>query len=168
MSCSETHWRALLVRVLLVPILTLAFPLGHLRAEIYQWQDSEGRVHFGDSDSKADGAERIEVPAVNSLPPPRPQEPPPQTTREPQHPPPTSRLTPSAWASRYCRLTVRVLYTDYWLVPCLPTNEVTVYICQRESPAKYRGFFGTRYRYQDIASECGAEVFEGEILYLKK
>lgn len=139
------------------------------QGEVYQWTDENGQVHFGDSDVLPPGAEKAVLGPVNTLPPP-----PPETEREPDQSPgsaaplPTTAATAVDWANEHCQVRIRILYTERYYIPCVPTDEVQVYICDRKPPRNYRGFFGRQYRYEDRESECGPEVFEGERLYIKK
>lgn len=147
--------------------LLLAVSCAQLTAEIYQWTDEDGQVHFSDSDVLPPGASKAEIGPVNILPPPllAPQ-PEPEVTPAPA--PPTPVMTASSWASEHCEIRLRILYTERYYIPCVPTDEVQVFICEREPPRRFRNYFGRQYRYEDRESECGPEVFEGELLYMKR
>lgn len=149
-------------------------------AEIYQWVDQDGQVHFSDSANKPEHAKKASIGAVNSA-----DAPPPLTTDKAADEtidksidksidntaakaPPSPVMTASTWAAEHCSIRVRILYTERPFIPCVPTDEVRVYLCDSEVPRWFSNYFGRRYRYQDRESECGPEVYEGEILYLKK
>ncbi len=133
-------------------------------AEIYQWVDQDGQVHFSDSANKPEHAKKASIGAVNSA-----DAPPPLTTdNTAAKAPPNPVMTASTWAAEHCSIRVRILYTERPFIPCVPTDEVRVYLCDSEVPRRFSNYFGRRYRYQDRESECGPEVYEGEILYLKK
>ena len=142
------------------------------RAEIYQWVDQDGQIHFSDSANKPEHAEKAALGAVNTE-----DAPPPVTvdkatdetisdsaTKAPSNP----VMTASIWAADHCTIRTRILYTERPFIPCVPTDEVRVYLCDAEVPRRFGNYFGRRYRYQDRESECGPEVYEGEILYLKE
>lgn len=146
-----------------------------VRAEIYRWTDEDGQVHYGNSDVLPPGAERADPGPVNSVPPPLIEaapEPNPETGEgtpdSPPTPKPIPRPTAANWADEHCQVRLRILYTERYYIPCVPTDEVQVYICERQPPRKFRNYFGRQYRYEDRESECGPEVYEGEILYLKR
>ena len=137
-------------------------------AEIYKWVDKDGQVHYSDNPDRAPaGAEAADIGPVNTVvaPPPEPR----PATNDQAKPSATKPLmTASVWAEKNCTVRVRVLYTDGRFIPCVPTDEVPVYICDDEVPRKFSQYLGRRYRYENRESECGPEVYEGEILYLKK
>lgn len=137
-------------------------------AEIYTWTDEQGQVHYGDSDSKSTDAEKVELAPANSAVPVTIQAAPIEPAPASSAAPPAPVITASSWAAENCQTRVRILYTERPFIPCVPTDEVKVMICQRQAPRKFRRYFGRQYRYQDRESECGPEVYEGEILYLKK
>jgi hypothetical protein len=151
------------------PALLLVFVLSTgATAQIYQWVDQDGQVHFGDSANKPDHAQKAAIGAVNTA-----DTPPPAATGQAidntaAKAPPSPVMTASTWAVDHCSIRVRILYTERPFIPCVPTDEVRVYLCNTEVPRRFSNYFGRRYRYQDRESECGPEVYEGEILYLKK
>lgn len=147
--------------------LLLALCCNPLAAEIYQWTDEDGQVHFSDSDILPPGASKADIGPVNILPPPLITTPP-AAEAAPQPRPPTPVMSASSWAGEHCEVRLRILYTERYYIPCVPTDEVQVYICEREPPRRLRNYFGRQYRYEDRESECGPEVFEGEILYMKR
>ena len=155
------------MRIALLLILVFFYSLAN--AEIYKWVDDDGQVHYSDNPDQAPAdAETTDTGPVNTVPAPVPAPPPLKPDGVQDQPPAKPRMTPSRWAEQNCSVRVRILYTDGRFIPCIPTDEVPVYICDAEVPRQYSHFFGRRYRYEDRESECGAEVFEGEILYLKK
>lgn len=133
-------------------------------AEIYQWRDAQGQVHFGDRAASPPHAQAVEQAPGNT---PLPAAAVPPEALPPPAPPPRPALTAPQWAQQHCQTRLRILYTDHWIVPCLPTSEVPVYLCDREPPARLQRYFGRRFRYENRSAECGPEVFAGEILYLK-
>jgi hypothetical protein len=137
-------------------------------ADIYQWVDQDGQVHFSDSANKPDHAKKAAIGTVNTA-----DAPPPVTADEAASNtaakvPSSPVMTASSWSADHCSIRVRILYTERPFIPCVPTDEVRVYLCDSEVPRRFSNYFGRRYRYQDRESECGPEVYEGEILYLKK
>ncbi len=150
--------------------LVLAFFYSGASADVYKWVDDDGQVHFSDNPDQAPAdAETTDTGPVNTVPAPVTAPPPPEKPGSlKDHPAAKPRMTPSRWAEQNCNVRVRILYTDGRFVPCIPTDEVPVYICDAEVPRKYSHFFGRRYRYEDRESQCGPEVYEGEMLYLKK
>ncbi len=153
-----------MIRVVTAALLMLVCHTGI--AEIYKWVDKDGQVHYSDNPDRAPaGAETTAPGPVNTVPAPPPPPPPLQPASQT---PPQPGMTPSRWAEQNCTVRVRILYTDGRFIPCIPTDEVAVHICEAEVPRKYSQFFGRRYRYEDRESECGPEVYEGEILYLKQ
>lgn len=140
-------------------------------AEIYKWVDKDGQVHYSDNPDQApDNAEAADIGTVNTVPaPPPPPSKPKAMTNEQASPGATKPVMNAAvWTEQNCTVRVRVLYTDGRFIPCVPTDEVAVYICNAEVPRKFSRHLGRRYFYEDRESECGPEVYEGEILYLKK
>lgn len=136
-------------------------------AEVYKWVDDDGKVHFGDSSTRPDSAEKVELAPANSADAPPVIEQP-EATLPTNAPPGEPPMTAKRWADQNCRLSARMFYVERSFVPCVPDDEVPVYLCQRKPPRKYRSFFGRQYEYKNVSSECGAEVYEGEILFLKK
>lgn len=138
-------------------------------AEIYQWVDEDGQVHFSDSANKPDNAEKADIGSVNTVDalPPATIEDNRKKSAAAASPKPVV-MTASTWSQEHCSVRVRILYTERPFIPCAPTDEVPVYLCNAEVPRQFSNYFGRRYRYEDRESECGPEVYEGEILYLKK
>jgi hypothetical protein len=154
------------MRGALLVLLAFVCPLGV--TDIYKWVDNDGQVHYGDNSEQAPAdAETIDPGPVNTVPTPTPPPVYPDSSPHRQAAP-KPNMTPARWAGQKCIVKVRILYTDGRFIPCVPTDEVPVYICEAEVPQKYGHFFGRRYRYENRESECGPEVYEGEILYLKK
>lgn len=155
------------MRFVLLVIVAFFCQLGG--ADIYKWVDADGQVHYSDNPDKAPAnAEKADPGPVNTVQAPAP--PPPSLNLENQQKPTAAKptMSPSRWAEQHCTVRARILYTDGRFIPCIPTDEVPVYICEAEVPRRYSHFFGRRYRYENRESECGPEVYEGEILYLMK
>jgi len=137
--------------------------------DIYRWQDDNGEWHYGDADSKPDHAKKIQqtpstIIELAPLPPAdavSAEAPSPATST-------STGMTAASWAEQNCSLRTRLFYTDGSFIPCVPTDEVQVYLCQREPPRNYRNFFGRQYHYENTSSECGPEIHESEILFLRK
>jgi hypothetical protein len=145
----------------------LAFTSIIANAEIVKWVDKDGQVHFSDRvDDVPDNAQPAEIGQTNSAVAPLPIEEAPAQIAPAVAPKPP--MTASLWAEQHCTIRVRILYTERPFIPCAPTDEVPVYLCDAEVPRKYSRHFGMRYRYEDRESQCGPEVYEGEILYLKQ
>ena len=129
--------------------------------------DENGKVHFSDSSTRPDNAEKVELaPANSAAAPPVIASP---ATAPPDTPAPSEpAMTARRWAAENCQLSVRMFYVERPFIPCVPDHETPVYLCQRQPPRHYRNYFGQQYQYKNVSSECGAEVYEGEILFLKK
>jgi len=154
-----------MAKTLLLLLILLANPA---MAEIYQWVDEDGQTHFSDSSNKPDNAEKADISAINtveSLPPASLED---QNANSKASKPKPAVMTAASWSQEHCSVRVRILYTERSFIPCVPTDEVPVFICNAEVPRRFSNYFGRRYRYEDRESECGPEVYEGEILYLKK
>ncbi len=138
-------------------------------ADIYKWVDADGQVHYSDNPDQAPAdAETADPGPVNTVPAPAPASPQMRSDNPQERAAAQPKMTPSRWAEQNCSVRVRILYTDGRFVPCIPTDEVPVYVCTAEAPRQYSRFFGRSYRYEDRESQCGPEVYEGEVLYLKK
>ena len=137
-------------------------------AEIYQWVDEDGQVHFSDSANKPDNAEKADIGAVNTVDALAPAAIEDSRSNTDAASPKPAVMTAATWSQEHCSVRVRILYTERPFIPCAPTDEVPVYLCNAEVPRRFSNYFGRRYRYEDRESECGPEVYEGEILYLKK
>ena len=136
-------------------------------AEIFQWRDEHGRIHYSDNPHDAKNAQPTTLaPTTIIEPPPLPSSG--QEVTPAESTPATPIPTAADWAAEHCSERVRVLYTERSFIPCVPTDEVSVYLCKSQPPRKFRRYFGREYHYRDRESECGPEIYEGETLYIKK
>jgi hypothetical protein len=153
----------MLTRLLLLFLFSLP-----ATADIYKWVDEDGQIHYGDASNKPAAADKVDVGSVNSAVAPPPAVTPEADSGAGQSQPHQPAMTATRWASEHCTVRVRLLYTERPFIPCVATDETPVYVCDHPAPAKFQHWFGRRYRYEDRESECGPEVYEGEILYLKR
>lgn len=126
--------------------------------------DEDGNVHFGDGNAKPEDAESVEVAPANAADPLADNpalEPKPKSDE-----PPKPKMTPRRWAAQNCTPRSRILYTDQAFFPCVPTSEVSVWVCQKEAPLQFRRALGKAYKYENKQSECGPEVYRGEVVYI--
>ena len=145
----------------------LAYSSGGL-AEIYQWRDKHGQLHYSDSPNDSGEAQPATLNPTTIIMPPPPLPSPEQEVAPSDNAPPAPVASAAHWAAEHCAERTRILYTEHSFIPCVPTDEVPVYLCNKRPPGKYRKYFGREYRYEDRESECGPEVYEGEFLYLKR
>lgn len=137
--------------------------------DIYRWRGEDGEWHYGDAGSKPDHAKKIQqspstVIELAPLPPADevPAEAPSSAVSA------SKTMTAAGWAEQNCNLRTRIFSTEGSFIPCVPTDEVQVYLCQREPPRNYRNYFGRQYHYENTSSECGPEIYESEILFLRR
>ena len=160
-------WSILADTLSLLAVLAMLTCSSASSAEIYQWRDEQGHMHYSNNPNDAKTARPATLaPTTIIAPPPLPSPGHEVTPAESlsSTPPPSA----ADWAAEHCTERVRVLYTERPFIPCVPTDEVSVYLCKRQPPRKFRRHFGREYRYQDRESECGPEIYEGETLYIKK
>ena len=153
--------------ILFACLSLLAYSSGCL-AEIYQWRDEYGQLHYSDSPNDAEKAQPATLNSTTIIMPPPPLPPADQGVAPSDKAPRAPVASAANWAAEHCSERVRILYTERPFIPCVPTDEVPVYLCNKRPPGKFRKYFGREYRYQDRESECGPEVYEGELLYMKR